>query len=130
MKPFLILETGVPIEPLRRHGSFGHWIRVAAGLHARQVRHVRVLDGEDVLAMTVDARARAGPRLLRRAQPRSAERRSGKDRRQIDNGPPTNYERRRAIEARQPELIEVHMSEDEIRALGFVFEQATASVSG
>ena len=61
---------------------------------------------------------------------RSAERRSGKDRRQIDNGPPTNYERRRAIEARQPELIEVHMSEDEIRALGFVFEQTTASVSG
>lgn len=46
MKPFLILETGRPIEPLRRHGGFGHWIRVAAGLHARQVRHVHVLDGE------------------------------------------------------------------------------------
>lgn len=46
MKPFLILETGVPIPALRRHGSFGHWIRVAAGLHARQVRHVRVLDDE------------------------------------------------------------------------------------
>lgn len=61
---------------------------------------------------------------------RGAERRSGKDRRQVENGPPTNYERRRAIEARQPELIEVHMSEDEIRALGFVFEQATAAVSG
>ena len=61
---------------------------------------------------------------------RSAERRSGKDRRQIDNGPPTNFERRRAVEARQPEVLEVHMSEDEIRALGFVFEQTTASVSG
>lgn len=46
MKPFLILETGVPIAPLRRYGGFGHWIRVAAGLHARQVQHVRVLDGE------------------------------------------------------------------------------------
>ena len=31
MKPFLILETGRPLDPLRRHGSFGHWIRVAAG---------------------------------------------------------------------------------------------------
>ncbi|MFY2762655.1 glutamine amidotransferase [Arenimonas sp. MALMAid1274] len=46
MKPFLILETGTPIPRLRRHGSFGHWIRVAAGLHGRQVRHCRVLDGE------------------------------------------------------------------------------------
>ncbi|HLS83189.1 MAG TPA: glutamine amidotransferase [Arenimonas sp.] len=46
MKPFLILETGRPIAALRRHGGFGHWIRVAAGLHARQVRHVHVLDGE------------------------------------------------------------------------------------
>ena len=46
MKPFLILETGVPIPSLRRHGSFGHWIRVAAGLHARDVRHCHVLDGE------------------------------------------------------------------------------------
>ena len=35
MKPFLILETGVPIPSLRRHGSFGLWIRVAAGLHER-----------------------------------------------------------------------------------------------
>jgi len=63
-------------------------------------------------------------------QRRSAERRSGKDRRQVDNGPPTNFERRRAVEARQPEVLEVHMSEDEIRALGFVFEQATASANG
>lgn len=46
MKPFLILETGTPIPSLRRHGSFGHWIRVAAGLHGRQVRHCRVIDGE------------------------------------------------------------------------------------
>jgi GMP synthase (glutamine-hydrolysing) len=45
MKPFLILETGTPIASLRRHGGFGHWIRVAAGLHGRQVRHLRVLDG-------------------------------------------------------------------------------------
>lgn len=46
MKPFLILETGRPLDNLRRHGSFGHWIRVAAGLHRRDVRHCRVIDGE------------------------------------------------------------------------------------
>ena len=30
--PFLILETGQPTPTMRRHGSFAHWIRVAAGL--------------------------------------------------------------------------------------------------
>lgn len=30
--PFLILETGQPVACMRRHGSFAHWIRVAAGL--------------------------------------------------------------------------------------------------
>ena len=30
--PLLIVETGTPVEPLRRHGSFAHWIRHAAGL--------------------------------------------------------------------------------------------------
>jgi len=46
MKPFLILEAGRPLDPLRRHGSFGHWIRVAAGLHGREVRHCDVIGGE------------------------------------------------------------------------------------
>lgn len=32
MQPFLILETGQPTPTMRRHGSFAHWIRVAAGL--------------------------------------------------------------------------------------------------
>ena len=48
MKPFLILETGTPIPALRRHGGFGHWIRVAAGLHGRQVRSCFVADGESL----------------------------------------------------------------------------------
>jgi GMP synthase (glutamine-hydrolysing) len=30
--PFLILETGLPVATMRRHGGFPHWIRVAAGL--------------------------------------------------------------------------------------------------
>ncbi len=33
MRPtFLILQTGHPTASMRRHGSFAHWIRVAAGL--------------------------------------------------------------------------------------------------
>lgn len=34
MQPFLILQTGSPTASMRRHGSFAHWIRVAAGLEA------------------------------------------------------------------------------------------------
>ena len=56
MKPFLILETGAPIPSLRRHGGFGHWIRVAAGLHGRQVRQLAVTQG----APLPDARDFAG----------------------------------------------------------------------
>jgi GMP synthase (glutamine-hydrolysing) len=32
--PFLILETGRPVDSMRRHRGFAHWIRVAAGLGA------------------------------------------------------------------------------------------------
>lgn len=56
MKPFLLIETGDPLPHLRRHGGFGHWIRVAAGLHGREVRSARVLDGEPL----PDARGLAG----------------------------------------------------------------------
>ncbi|WP_010465832.1 hypothetical protein [Acidovorax radicis] len=49
----------------------------------------------------------------------TSERRSGTDRRQEEKGSPTNYERRRTIEARQPELTELHLSEEELHALGF-----------
>ena len=43
--PFLILQTGHPAASMRRHGSFAHWIRVAAGL-----------GGDDVVVVDV-----AGP---------------------------------------------------------------------
>ncbi len=49
----------------------------------------------------------------------ATDRRSGKDRRETEAGPPTNFERRRNVEARQPELTELHLSEDELKALGF-----------
>lgn len=32
MSPFLIIQTGQPVKPMRRHGGFPHWIRVAGGL--------------------------------------------------------------------------------------------------
>jgi len=44
--PFLIIETGDPALPLRRYGSFAHWIRVAAGLHRDHAIVCRVLDGD------------------------------------------------------------------------------------
>ncbi|MEJ7746972.1 MAG: gamma-glutamyl-gamma-aminobutyrate hydrolase family protein, partial [Luteimonas sp.] len=44
--PFLILETGQPVAAMRRHGSFAHWIRVAAGLEADAAVTCRVAEGE------------------------------------------------------------------------------------
>ncbi|MEO6155125.1 MAG: glutamine amidotransferase [Thermomonas sp.] len=35
--PLLILQTGHPTDSMRRHGSFAHWIRVAAGLRDEDV---------------------------------------------------------------------------------------------
>ncbi len=45
---FLILETGQPVDSLRRHGRFPHWIRVAAGLAADEATAVNVEAGEDL----------------------------------------------------------------------------------
>ncbi len=47
---FLIIETGQPIDTLRRHGRFPHWIRVAAGLSAKQADTVNVQAGETLPA--------------------------------------------------------------------------------
>lgn len=44
--PFLILQTGKPTPSMRRHGSFAHWIRVAAGLERDEAVVVDVEDGE------------------------------------------------------------------------------------
>ncbi|GAB2629088.1 glutamine amidotransferase [Novilysobacter erysipheiresistens] len=44
--PFLILETGKPVAPMRRHGDFAHWIRVAAGLSRDEAVVVDVEGGE------------------------------------------------------------------------------------
>lgn len=44
--PFLILQTGQPVDSMRRHGGFAHWIRVAAGLRADEAVVVNVEAGE------------------------------------------------------------------------------------
>lgn len=43
--PLLILQTGTPVASMRRHGSFAHWIRVAAGLAADDAAVVDVARG-------------------------------------------------------------------------------------
>lgn len=42
----LILQAGTPAEPLRRHGGFPHWIRVAAGLDRDDAVAVDITRGE------------------------------------------------------------------------------------
>ena len=51
--PFLIVETGQPVASMRRHGSFAHWIRVAAGLGRDEAVVVDVvgLDGNGAAAL-------------------------------------------------------------------------------
>ncbi len=44
--PFLIVEAGQPVDSLKRYGRFPHWIRVAAGLAARDVREVNAERGD------------------------------------------------------------------------------------
>ena len=48
MPPFLIIETGQPVASMRRHGSFGHWIRVAAGLDRDDTVVVDVEHGDEL----------------------------------------------------------------------------------
>lgn len=55
-RPLLIIETGQPLPAMRRHGTFPHWIRVAAGLKQRDVETIDVEHG----APLPDARSGAG----------------------------------------------------------------------
>ncbi len=48
---------------------------------------------------------------------KTTDRRSGRDRRQIDKGPPGRAERRRVAEPRKPEVAELDMTESEWAAL-------------
>ena len=45
------------------------------------------------------------------------DRRSGDDRRHVEGTPPSRHERRRDIESRQPEVVELDMSNSEWAAL-------------
>ncbi|WP_341892273.1 hypothetical protein [Variovorax sp. YR752] len=56
-------------------------------------------------------------RPAKAASKTTAERRSGRDRRQVDKGPPGRAERRRVAEPRKPEVAELDMTESEWGAL-------------
>lgn len=45
------------------------------------------------------------------------DRRSGDDRRSVEGKPPSKHERRRSLESRQPEVVELDMSNSEWAAL-------------
>lgn len=45
-RPLLIIAAGRPVESLRRHGGFDHWIRVAAGLKPGQAESINVESGD------------------------------------------------------------------------------------
>jgi hypothetical protein len=49
--------------------------------------------------------------------PPEADRRTGVDRRHVDGQPPGKHERRRGIESRKPEVVELDMSNSEWAAL-------------
>ena len=59
-----------------------------------------------------------------RTQPPLAERRSGRDRRQVDKGPPGGRDRRVNIEPRRPEVVELEVSVSEWLAL----QEATSPI--
>ncbi|MEP6873155.1 MAG: hypothetical protein ABI887_02240 [Burkholderiales bacterium] len=52
-----------------------------------------------------------------RTTSKDAERRSGADRRHVDGNPPGKHERRRGLESRQPEVVELDMSNTDWIAL-------------
>jgi hypothetical protein len=51
-------------------------------------------------------------------KPRVGDRRSGGDRRRVDVGPPGKHERRRNLESRKPDVVELEMTNSEWGALG------------
>jgi len=46
------------------------------------------------------------------------DRRSGEDRRRVDSGLPRKYDRRRGVEPRKPEVVEIEMSDSEFMVFG------------
>jgi len=117
-EPTAILNNGVGHVLHPPDGSLGickHWQLMQTGASACHHR----LPGQLATGRTPKSHTSTTSTIMSVERRGSMDRRTGKDRRQEEKGPPTNFERRRAIEARQPELTELHMSEDELKALGF-----------
>jgi hypothetical protein len=52
-----------------------------------------------------------------KSRPPAVDRRSGRDRRARDIGPPSGRDRRRSLEPRKPEVVEIEVSAEEWAAL-------------
>jgi hypothetical protein len=57
------------------------------------------------------------------------DRRSGRDRRQTVGQSPLNHERRVTVEPRQPEVIEIEVTPEELDAMGFATRRGTPPAS-
>jgi hypothetical protein len=55
--------------------------------------------------------------MAQKQDKKTAERRSGVDRRRVDKGPPGRVDRRRVVEPRKPEVAELDVSDSEWGAL-------------
>ena len=67
---------------------------------------------------------------IKAVQPKQPmDRRSGRDRRQTVGQPPQNHERRVTVEPRQPEVIEIEVTPEELDAMGFATRQGTSPSS-
>jgi len=93
------------------HGNFG--------ASALRKDTAQVGPPTDDLANTTAGRHKA-------VQPKQpTDRRSGRDRRQTVGQPPLNHERRVTVEPRQPEVIEIEVTPEELDAMGFATRRGT-----
>jgi hypothetical protein len=53
----------------------------------------------------------------KRSKSRELVQRSGQDRRKVDNPPPVKVDRRRSVDARKPDVVELEMTDSEWSAL-------------
>ena len=73
--------------------------------------------------MIVPTPLQGGIKAVQPKQP--MDRRSGRDRRQTVGQSPLNHERRVTVEPRQPEVIEIEVTPEELDAMGFATRQGT-----
>ena len=80
--------------------------------------------------MIVPTPLQGGIKAVQPKQPKQPiDRRSGRDRRQTVGQSPLNHERRVTVEPRQPEVIEIEVTPEELDAMGFATRRGTPPAS-